>query len=553
MGNQVQPTGITNKPSFDPDISTRKKEKLHTQLNFQKLNILNSDDQDNNFALSARNKKSNPQLKKFQSEVQTIKKENVDDVDVFRSSQPTSSLSTAPNVDPNTLTKEYSSPNHQTITKPKKSPLINKPFGSNKNPEKEKKAVTFHSEVNLPMENKEKSNTSNNILNNEVLKDEKDDVPAKKHLTQNFSKSQNNRLSTMKADNNIVNQLKDDMKSTENVRGDKRRATEIEGNSSKKKLNEMYGVKNDQKLLADISKFKFINIIETSDFGKVLLAKNLQDEELYAVKCIKKSFLGKDKKNLENLKLEKKLYEKINHPFVTTLKCHFQTADNMYLVLSYCSGGDLFTLLAKSGKLDENLVKQYAAQIYLALNYLHSKGIIYRDIKPENIAIDKKGNIQLIDMNLAKEGISSVNLTKTVCGTNEYVPPEVIKGNKYGFNFDWWGYGILLFELLNGFPPFTDKDKAVLFQKILLNEPDIDELKVSKECKDFLGKLLLKDLEKRIKPELIPAHPWLKKLNFKDIEDLKVTSLFIPTVVSEKELTNTNPEFMTEIDSTVKI
>ncbi len=120
------------------------------------------------------------------------------------------------------------------------------------------------------------------------------------------------------------------------------------------------------------------------------------------------------------------------------------------MCLEYCNGGELFFHLQNKKGFSEDVVRFYAAEIYCALAYLHDNKIVYRDIKPENIILDSDGHIKIIDFGLAKDNVDSNNPTTTVCGTNEYIPPEVIKGEAYSFNFDWWGFGVLLYEMFYG-------------------------------------------------------------------------------------------------------
>jgi len=204
-------------------------------------------------------------------------------------------------------------------------------------------------------------------------------------------------------------------------------------------------------------------------------------------------------------------------------------------------------------RFSENLARFYAAEIYLALSHLHKEKFIYRDLKPENVVLDKNGHVKLIDFGLAKGNISSSNLTGTVCGTNEYIPPEVICGKRYGFNFDWWGFGNILYEMLFGFPPFSDRNKSDLFKKIVYQEPSFRGINISDDAQDLLKRLLKKDPKERIKPHEIPSHPWFKNLNFEDIMNLRVDPPFKPKVKNDEDLSNIDPEFLNEnINSPLK-
>ena len=300
-----------------------------------------------------------------------------------------------------------------------------------------------------------------------------------------------------------------------------------------------------EKVVRDINQFQFIKVIGKGTFGKVILAKNKDDNELYALKCVKKDYIIKTK-NLENIKNEKAILEKLDNPFIIKLHFTFQNNEKIFFAFSYCNGGELFFHLSKNRRFKEDYVKIYAAEIYIALKYLHEKNIIYRDLKPENIILDKNGHIKLIDFGLAKSNISANNLTSSICGTKEYIPPEVISGAKYSYNFDWWGFGVILYELMYGYPPFVDQTKSVLFKKIKESEPNYDAVKISNEAKDLIQNLLQKDLHKRLKPDKIPYHEWFSGLNFDEVRDLKVKAPFIPKIKNEDDLSNIDPVFLNE-------
>jgi protein-serine/threonine kinase len=307
-----------------------------------------------------------------------------------------------------------------------------------------------------------------------------------------------------------------------------------------------------KKIVKDMSCFDVLKVIGRGTFGKVILVKNKMDNQLLALKCIKKQQIIKNK-NIENIKNEKKTLEKIEHPFIIKMRYTFQNREKIFLAFDYYNGGEMFFHLQKQKRFTENLAKFYAAEIFLALTYLHKEKFIYRDLKPENVIIDKNGHIKLIDFGLAKGNISSTNLTGTICGTNEYIPPEVICGKRYGFNFDWWGFGNILYEMIFGYPPFNDQNKSNLFKKIVYQEPSYRGTNVSAEALDLLKKLLKKDPRERIKPSEIPSHPWFKGVNFEDIMNQRVVPPFKPKIKNEEDLSNIDPAFLNEaINSPVK-
>jgi serum/glucocorticoid-regulated kinase 2 len=200
----------------------------------------------------------------------------------------------------------------------------------------------------------------------------------------------------------------------------------------------------------DLSSYELLKVIGKGTFGKVILARSKEDSKVYALKCLKKEHILRTK-NIINLRNEKRIIEKLDSPFIVKLKFTFQTKEKIFMGFEYFNGGELFFHLHRNKvSFSEDVVRFYTAEIYLALRYLHKNGIVYRDLKPENIILDDGGHVKLIDFGLAKDNLSDQNLTGTFCGTNEYIPPELLKGEKYSFNFDWWGYGVLLYEMLFG-------------------------------------------------------------------------------------------------------
>eukprot|EP00451_Oxyrrhis_marina_P025558 CAMPEP_0204344522 /NCGR_PEP_ID=MMETSP0469-20131031/25690_1 /ASSEMBLY_ACC=CAM_ASM_000384 /TAXON_ID=2969 /ORGANISM="Oxyrrhis marina" /LENGTH=208 /DNA_ID=CAMNT_0051329797 /DNA_START=10 /DNA_END=632 /DNA_ORIENTATION=- len=161
---------------------------------------------------------------------------------------------------------------------------------------------------------------------------------------------------------------------------------------------------------------------------------------------------------------------KVDHPFVVGLKCSFQTPEKMFLIMDYMPGGELFFHLDREGFILEEVARFYVAELTLALEFLHSIHIIHRDLKPENVLIDAQGHIKVTDFGLAKDfrdGDASDEGTRTVCGTYEYMAPEMISKKGYSKAVDWWSLGTLMYEMMTGKPPFRGKNKDVLMKRIL--------------------------------------------------------------------------------------
>mmetsp|Transcript_8664 Transcript_8664/g.19043 ORF Transcript_8664/g.19043 Transcript_8664/m.19043 type:complete len:611 (-) Transcript_8664:387-2219(-) len=215
-----------------------------------------------------------------------------------------------------------------------------------------------------------------------------------------------------------------------------------------------------------LDSFKMIKVIGKGSFGKVFLVKEIKTGEMFALKVLKKDNIIK-RNQVEHTRTERNVLGYVKHPFIVGLNMAFQSKHKLYFVLDYCAGGELFFHLGKLGKFPEPRAKIYAAEIVLAIDYVHQLGIIYRDLKPENVLLDASGHIRLTDFGLSKEGISgSSSGANSFCGTPEYLAPEILNRQGHGRAVDWWSLGALLYEMLTGLPPFYCRDREKLFEKI---------------------------------------------------------------------------------------
>lgn len=193
------------------------------------------------------------------------------------------------------------------------------------------------------------------------------------------------------------------------------------------------------------SDFKMIKLLGNGSFGKVFLAKHAKRCKFYALKVLNKKKLMV-KKQLRYAVGEASILKKVDCPFIIKLHYSFQTPSNLYMALDYCPNGDLAELLSEKDMLDEKMARFYAAQLIIAIEYLHKKKIIYRDLKPENILIGPDGYIRLTDFGLSKENTFSMSF----CGSPAYLSPEMLEKKGVGLETDIYGIGCVLFEMLVG-------------------------------------------------------------------------------------------------------
>uniref|UniRef100_A0A668AWZ4 non-specific serine/threonine protein kinase n=1 Tax=Myripristis murdjan TaxID=586833 RepID=A0A668AWZ4_9TELE len=275
--------------------------------------------------------------------------------------------------------------------------------------------------------------------------------------------------------------------------------------------------------------------------------------QLYAMKVLKKAAIVQKAKTTEHTRTERQVLEHIRQsPFLVTLHYAFQTQSKLHLILDYVSGGEMFTHLYQRDHFSEEAVRIYIGEIILALEHLHKLGIVYRDIKLENILLDSEGHVVLTDFGLSKEFLEEEKeRTYSFCGTIEYMAPEIIRGKSgHGKSVDWWSLGILMFELLTGASPFTLEERGTPNQqKIQLNElirilrcePPFPSM-IGSTAQDLLRKLLVKDPHRRLGSgprgaEDIKAHPFFKGLELAaDLAEKKVASPFRPELKSELDV-----------------
>lgn len=269
--------------------------------------------------------------------------------------------------------------------------------------------------------------------------------------------------------------------------------------------------------------------------------KQLVSSQYFALKILKKSEIIR-LKQVEHIKSEITLLKMIQHPFVVNLIGHFQDERKLYMVLEYIHGGELFSHLRREGRFADDHARYYAAEIVLAFAYMHTMSIVYRDLKPENLLITTTGHMKITDFGFAKQ---IEDRTWTLCGTPEYLAPEIIQSKGHDKAVDWWALGILCFEMLAGYPPFYDENPFGIYQKILAGKIEFPRQFDSK-AKNLVKDLLKNDRTKRLGclrngAEDVKKAKWFSKTEWDDVYNLKLPAPFLPEVASDSDTHHFDP------------
>jgi protein-serine/threonine kinase len=296
--------------------------------------------------------------------------------------------------------------------------------------------------------------------------------------------------------------------------------------------------------------FKTLKTIGKGSFGKVLLVQNQRSGKYFAMKILKKNFIKKSNQ-VFHTKTEREILERINHPFIVKLQYAFQNSEKLFILTEYMQGGELYFHLRREVCFNENRTRFYICEIILALEYLHKNRIIYRDLKPENILLDKTGHIKLTDFGLSKILTETDKEGKayTLCGTPEYLAPEILMDAGYDKSVDWWSLGTVIFEMLVGYSPLKDnKNKLDLetYQKPLGRHKNL-----STKAFDLVTKLLNVNPKERLgsgvrDAEEIKEHEFFSGVNWKNILDRKVKPPYKPVIRNELDFSNFDRTFLEE-------
>ncbi|KAF7203639.1 cGMP-dependent protein kinase 1 isoform X1 [Nothobranchius furzeri] len=292
-----------------------------------------------------------------------------------------------------------------------------------------------------------------------------------------------------------------------------------------------------------LNDFNIIDTLGVGGFGRVELVQLKSEEaKTFAMKILKKRYIV-DTRQQEHIRSEKHIMTEAHSDFIVRLYRTFKDRKYLYMLMEACLGGELWTILRDRGSFDDSTTRFYTGCVVEAFAYLHAKGIIYRDLKPENLILDSRGYAKLVDFGFAKK-IGYCKKTWTFCGTPEYVAPEIILNKGHDVSSDYWSLGILMYELLTGSPPFSGPDPMKTYN-IILRGIDLIEFpkKVTKNAANLIKKLCrdnpserLGNLKNGVKD--IQKHKWFEGFNWEGLRKGTLTPPIIPEVSSQTDTSN---------------
>ncbi|KAF2976051.1 hypothetical protein EK904_005000 [Melospiza melodia maxima] len=306
-----------------------------------------------------------------------------------------------------------------------------------------------------------------------------------------------------------------------------------------------------RKRTVQLEDFHCIAMLGRGHFGKVLLAQYKATGKLYAIKALKKKDIIR-RDEIDSLNCEKRIFEVVNssdHPFLVNMFACFQTPHHACFVMEYTPGGDLMMRIHED-VFPEHMAQFYTACVVLGLQFLHEKKIVYRDLKLDNLLLDAEGFVKIADFGLCKEGIGFGDRTNTFCGTPEFLAPEVLTDISYTRAVDWWGLGVLIYEMLVGESPFPGDDEEEVFDSIVNDEVRYPRF-LSTEALAIIRKLLRKCPERRLgagekDAEEIKIQPFFKGIDWNALFARRLKPPFVPTLRDPTDISNFDEEFTSQ-------
>lgn len=302
--------------------------------------------------------------------------------------------------------------------------------------------------------------------------------------------------------------------------------------------------------------FELRKVLGKGGYGKVFQVRKITGPDSgahFAMKVLKKASIVRNQKDTAHTKAERNILEAVKHPFIVELVYAFQTGGKLYLILEYLSGGELFMHLEREGIFLEDTACFYLSEIILALEHLHSLGIIYRDLKPENVLLDAQGHVKLTDFGLCKEHIQEGIVTHTFCGTIEYMAPEILTRSGHGKAVDWWSLGALMYDMLIGQPPYTGDNRTKTIEKILKAKLMLPAY-LTQDARELIRRLMKRSETQRLGAQGAAAvrnHPFFKHVHWDDVLARRLEPPIKPRLTSEDDVSQFDTRFtlQTPIDS----